>query len=130
MTIISTDVFARVSELPELKQSEALLVIFNLAIKPVHAGTAKDLAQRVMLETVVYAAQGIDCRILRSFHSRRPLRRLYESVAHLHQSGYICCSMLGYHLTAKGRARAAGYSLTDEERKQLLAIIGNVLEAA
>ena len=119
----------RPSELPELKQSEALLVVFDLAVKPGHAGREQDLAQRVMLESVAYGAQEIDCRVLGSFSSRRWRRRLYESLAHLHQSGYISCSMLGYDLTDKGRARAEGFPLAEAERERLRATIANASSA-
>ena len=114
---------ARSSQLPELKQSEALLIVFNLAVKPGHDAKQEDLAQRVMLESVARAAQEIDCRVLGSFHSRRWRRRLYESLAHLHQSGYISPSMLGYDLTEKGRIRAEGFALSEPERACLQRII-------
>lgn len=112
--------------LGELKQSEALLVIFNLAISPDHGDKEEDLAQRVMLESVAYGAQGMDCRILSSFHSRRWRRRLYESLAHLHQSGFISCSMHGYDLTDEGRTRAMTFAITDPERQRLGELIGGV----
>ena len=118
-------VAARSSQLPELKQSEALLIVFNVAVKPGHGAKQEDLAQRVMLEFVAQAAQEIDCRVLGSFHSRRWRRRLYESLAHLHQRGYISPSMLGYDLTEKGRIRAEGYTLTETERTCLQRIIAN-----
>ena len=78
-----------------------------------------------MLESVAHAAQEIDCRVLGSFHSRRWRRRLYESLAHLHQSGYISPSMLGYDLTEKGRIRAEGFALAEPERACLQRIIAN-----
>ena len=39
-----TAVTARSSQLPELKQSEALLIVFNLAVKPGHGAKQEDLA--------------------------------------------------------------------------------------
>ena len=121
---------ARSEGLSELKQSEALLVIFHLAIASDADATGAGLAQRVMLESIVHDAQETDCRILSSFRSRRWRRRLYESLAHLHQSGYISCSMRGYDLTDTGRTRAEGYPLTDTERAHLREIIDNVSESA
>ena len=118
-------VAARSSQLPELKQSEALLIVFSVAVKPGHDAQQEDLAQRVMLESVAHASQGIECRVLGSFHSRRWRRRLYESLAHLHQSGYISCSRLGYDLTEKGRASAESYTLTETERTRLEQTIRN-----
>ena len=103
-----------------LKHSETLLVIFDLFVEAGHSGREEDLVQRVMLESVAHAAQESDCRVLNCFRSRRWRRRLYESLTHLHQSGYISVSMQGYDLTERGRSRAQRYTLTDAERQCLL----------
>ena len=111
------------SYLPKLKLSKTVLVLFNLDIPLQQFGPPNRLMQRSILEIIARNAQTTDCRILDSFRSDHWLRRLYATLDHLLQSGYITSDMQGYDLTEQGRDRASSIELTNRERKNLLCAI-------
>jgi len=81
-----------------LRQAEALLVVL-MTVK------ADNLVGRAQLERVVCKAGHAEDGGLEPFRTSMWRRRLYESLAHLEQTGCIERSKEGYALTGKGEEK-------------------------
>ncbi|MDE0133410.1 MAG: hypothetical protein OXH86_08455 [Acidimicrobiaceae bacterium] len=102
-----------------LRQSDAVLMILQAL-----QGQELRITHRLLLENLACAAHQPQhatqrCRILSVFDTDAWQRRLYESLAHLEQTGCVRTSREGYALTEFAQTRLGDLALTDAESERI-----------
>lgn len=110
-----------------LRQSDAVLLVLQTLRETESAG----VTHRLVLEGIASLAARPEfkcegCRVLSVFDKRSWQRRLYESLAHLEQTGCVRTSVQGYALTAFAQKRLEGLRTTDAEAERILGIDSTV----
>ena len=106
----------------QVRQADDVLILLEKASR----GGA---VERVLLETLTYRARYEKGEaILASFRTPAWRRRLYESLAHLEQSGYVSRSAEGYKLTESGRSHLGEIPPGEDHRRLIGELVKRYLE--
>lgn len=102
-----------------LRQSDAVLMILQALQE-----REPRITHRLVLENLARAAHRPEndtqrCRILSVFETDTWQRRLYESLAHLEQTGCVQASTEGYSLTEFAQTRLGDLTATESESERI-----------
>lgn len=103
------------------RQSDAVLLVLD-----VHRRAGNEVTPRLALERVALtvsrepsSADGSHVLSVFATDRRSCVRRLYESLAHLEQTGCVIASVEGYELTSFAETRMSGLEISDAEAARI-----------